>query len=253
MSTGVYYVFLKWASTNNAVEAANNGRFMLCFNSRFDADELFRAMQGLLMANRDPLFTVLDRRSPQFWCFTSPEGYGAFWNFQNRNELPQFKNVFSAILLNDLGGRDWPVIPNPIAGPDWVSGGEFFIRNRRQPSIYWCVYADDAHLYASDTRRTKFIVQTTASNLRNPAVMVRDDKVTIQTIPETIGNVACDCVSAYVAIGDPKGNSLTLSNVAYEWKFGGLLNKNVGVKWESDDTARLMHMPLRGGDEWELV
>lgn len=70
--SGVFYVFLKWSS-DNEWKASNHGRYMLLLNSRYDADELFRAMQGLRTENGENLlFSVLTRQSPQFWCYDSP-------------------------------------------------------------------------------------------------------------------------------------------------------------------------------------
>jgi hypothetical protein len=70
--SGLYYVFLKWACTTNNELAAKWGRYMLCFPSRYEADELFRAMQGLNMANGAALYSKLTRESPQFWVYDSP-------------------------------------------------------------------------------------------------------------------------------------------------------------------------------------
>jgi hypothetical protein len=70
--SGIFYVFLKWSPNNNSA-AARNGRYMLCLDSRYEADELFRAMQGLQTKNnKGPLFPLLTRQSPQFWCYDSP-------------------------------------------------------------------------------------------------------------------------------------------------------------------------------------
>jgi hypothetical protein len=174
-----------------------------------------------------------------------------------RNSLPQFKNTLSSLLLPDLEGRGWPTIPNPIGGADWVSGGEFFIRNRSQPSLYWNVH--DTHIHMSEQRRSKFIVRTTATNLRKPAILITTDEITIQVIPETVSPALADINRVYVSIGggSSPGNRLQLSQNPREWTFGALLNKEVGVKWESDQAATtasvLVHLPVRGGDEWELV
>jgi len=43
--SGLFYVFLKYSPANKI--EANTGRYMLCLNSRYEADELFRALQIL--------------------------------------------------------------------------------------------------------------------------------------------------------------------------------------------------------------
>lgn len=153
----------------------------------------------------------------------------------------------------------WPVIPNPVSGPDWVSGGDFFIRNRRQPDLYW--YLNDTYINTSTQRRTKFRIQRTTPGKREPTIMIREDKVTIQVIPETITSGVAANNIIFIAVGGPRGNSLQLTNFQREWTFGSLVNKDIGVRWADErgqdqaETAKslLVYLPHGGGDEWELV
>jgi hypothetical protein len=77
------------------------------------------------------------------------------------------------------------MIPNPVIGPDWISGGRFFIRNRREPSLYWCVR--DSTVYASTHERSKFkITVRKGAHTVQPLVMVRDDEIFIEVLKDTI-------------------------------------------------------------------
>lgn len=179
-------------------------------------------------------------------------------NFQERNDLPQFKKTLSSILLNDQGGRVWPIIPNAVSGPDWVSGGDFFIRNRRQPELYW--YLHETNIHISKDRRTKFRIKRVGPSEREPVIMIRNDKVTIQVIADTVTPGAVEKNLMFLCIGGPKGNSIRLTNSPVEWIFGSFVNKEVGVRWENATPeqpgaiwALAAHMPHGGGDEWELA
>lgn len=154
----------------------------------------------------------------------------------------------------------WPNITNPVTGPDWVSGGDFFIRNRRQPNLYWNIH--DTHIRTSVQRRTKFRIQKLkVKGEREPVIMIRKDTVTIQAIPETVTSAAVAAGSIYVSTEGP-GGRLVLSPVETKWIFGELVNKNVGVRWEDEKNTLeeslatkpfLVQMLNGGGDEWELV
>lgn len=180
--------------------------------------------------------------------------------FQERNQLPEFKNTLSILLLHDRGSREWPMIQNPVHGPDWVSGGDYFIRNRRQPELYWHVH--DAHIHTSSHQRTKFHIEKVKTRgEREPVVLIREDMVTIRAIPETVTSWAVANGSTYVSINSDN-TQLSLVKNEVTWKFGELVNGKVGVRWENEGGARedstdakafLVQMTSGGGDEWELV
>jgi len=65
--SGLFYVFMKWSNATDHERSAKHCRFMLCLNSRYEADELFRALKDLKDDNT-PRFTTLTRTSAQFWC-----------------------------------------------------------------------------------------------------------------------------------------------------------------------------------------
>ena len=182
-------------------------------------------------------------------------------NFQIQNDLPRFKNNLGTILLphaNDKGNL--PIIPNPVQGPDWISGGEFFIRNRRQPNIFWYIW--DNHILTSESRRTKFSVKIsgTSDTEPDPMVMIRADKVSVRAILDTVSTDALTPHNAiYVSIAKSGRSYLEMSVEYKEWGFGELVNKAIGVRWDhvkgfpTCEAPILTYMPSGGGDEWELA
>jgi len=64
--SGIYYIHVKWAPADKTL-AANWGRYLICFASRYDADEFYRAIQDVKRAGK-LAFPDLVRSSPQFWC-----------------------------------------------------------------------------------------------------------------------------------------------------------------------------------------
>lgn len=260
--SGLYYVFLKWSSANGNAGAAQWGRYMLCFPSRYDADELFREMQTLPSSNKgDIMFRLLKRHSPQFWVYDSSESWYSIRNIQTQNQLPGFRDRFSMLLLPGFDSDGiWPIIANPVTGPDWVSGGSFFIRNRRQNDLYW--YVHDDHIHTSNSHRSKFrITKTAPGNIdTDPLVLIRDDDVTVQAVKETLSSCITATSSEYVSIDGDTHRHLVIGATAGGWRFGAFLNKEIGVRWEVYDEhgpnchqGFLAHMEDGGGDEWELV
>ena len=156
-----------------------------------------------------------------------------------------------------------PISTNTVTGPDWNSGGTFYIRNRRQPDLYWWVH--ERHLHASPHQRTKFRISAVSraanSAQSTPAteVMIRDDTVTVEVMQprqgaSTQSQFLRHTRSPYVKI------ELTESASNAQWRFGTLVNRDVGVLWEVEqgDTTNQLRpflavMDEDGGDEWELV
>jgi len=182
-------------------------------------------------------------------------------SFQAKNDLPRFKNNLSTVLLSNAdGGTIWPLIPNPVQGPDWISGGEFFIRNRRQPNLFWYIW--DNHILTSESRRTKFSVKIsgTSDTEPDPMVMIRADKVSVRAILDTVSTDALTPHNAiYVSIAKSGRSYLEMSVEYKEWGFGELVNKAIGVRWDhvkgfpTCEAPLLTYMPSGGGDEWELA
>ena len=245
--SGIYYVYMKLTRENNTLRA-DYGRHLLTFRSRWDADELFRSLQDLKTAASATRFTALQRVNPQFWCYDAIEG-DPWWtivNVQRENVLPEFNYKFmSAILADAAVGRDWPVLANPTIGPDWVSGKTFYIRNRRQPSLYW--YSENSLIVISRYRRTKFCIKDKSYD--GERVLIRKDEVTIQPV----GSLGTPIGKYVIKSGD--GEVLTVRSTRQVWNFSDLFD-SVGVTWAdetecSPETQFATSLP-KLGDEWEL-
>jgi len=245
--SGIYYVYLKYVRETDTLRT-DYGRHLLTFRSRWDADELFRGLQGLKTAAGASRFTKLERVNSQFWCYDTVGG-DPWWTIvyvQRENALPEFNYKFMSVILADAAaGRDWPVLANPTIGPDWVSGDTFYIRNRRQPQLYW--YYDDYLIVISTTRRTKFRIKDEAYD--EERVLIRKDKVTI----EPVGPLGTP-IGKYVT-KNADGEKLTVSSTRQVWDFSDLFD-GVGVTWNAESgfasgTQFATSVPDLG-DEWEL-
>ncbi|KAK0716499.1 hypothetical protein B0T21DRAFT_454298 [Apiosordaria backusii] len=251
--SGLYYVLMKWAPVD-LKSGSSYGRYMICFPSRYDADEIYREMEKV-----PNLVGDLSRLSPQFWVYTGE----SLVNQIVAGYFSEHKNLCSIYLLpnaDDIGGP--PIIPNPVTGPDWLSDNTFFIRNRRQPNLYWFVH--DTHIHTSEQRRTKFrIKQEISTGKSRQSVLIRKDKVTVAAVAETVGSAAVlGNGTKYVSIRKLKGksNCLVLANTPHPWVFQDFIDGQVGVRWgteieeEKDQGAKplVVFMPDGGGDEWEL-
>jgi len=238
---------MKYARETDTLRA-DYGRHLLTFRSRWAADELFRGLQALKTTAGANRFTKLVRVTPQFWCYDTTEG-DPWWTIirvQRENPLPEFNYKFMSVILGDAdSGRNWPVLANPVIGPDWVSGKTFYIRNRRQPQLYW--YYQDYLIVISTSHRTKFRIKD--EEYDEERVLIRSDKVTIEPVG-TLGTP----IGLYVTkSGD--GQKLTAGSTRQIWTFSDLFD-SVGVTWASESgfasgTQFATSLPDLG-DEWEL-
>ncbi|KAF8247303.1 hypothetical protein K440DRAFT_551430 [Wilcoxina mikolae CBS 423.85] len=251
--SGIYYVYMKFDREDNTLRA-DYGRHLLHFESRWAADELFRALQDVKNTSGVAIWK-LTRNTPQFWCYDTVNDGDPWWSineFQRRNTVPEFNYRFGSTILNDAAsGRDFPVLPNPAIGSDWVNGNAFFIRNRRQPELYWFVRSNK--VYISNTQRSKFIVRGTDFNKTDKKVLIRKDKITIQAVAETVEDQDTT-VSTYVA-PNVDTSRLDVGNIKGDWTFADLF-ENVGAIWLDNSGVtyqRAKYMTNDGGDEWELV
>ncbi|GAB1318332.1 hypothetical protein MFIFM68171_08542 [Madurella fahalii] len=264
MSYGVYYVYLKWIS-KDPTECACSGRYHLCFPSRYDADEFYRTMQTV-KSNGKPYFTSLTRLSPQFWGYDSGDRKESLMNVQTKGLVKDFRERLSATWIHNLHEGYVSPLPNQVSGPDWLSGGYFYIRNRRQPSLYWWVHGQ--HVHASEKRRTKFRIelceQVPDISNNSPVVLVRKDKVQVEVVPETATPTYVIDSRQYLGIPINSSPNTTpyviLSSTPYHWIFEDLVCKKIGVRWrnEKQDSGSFKEDPLLvltgvpGADEWEL-
>ena len=155
--------------------------------------------------------------------------------------LREFNYKFmSTFLAVTSAARDWPVLANPTIGPDWVSGKTFYIRNRRQPNLYW--YYQYQGIVISTDRRTKFRVKD--EDYDDERVLIRKDKVTI----EPVGSLGTPIGMYVTKNGD--GEELSVGSTRHVWTFSDLFY-SIGVSWHGDGNQFAISLPDLG-DEWEL-
>ncbi|KAK0635984.1 hypothetical protein B0T17DRAFT_517809 [Bombardia bombarda] len=265
--SGVYYVYLK---VHVKGQEGNWARFQLCFPSRYDADEFYRTLQVAQLVNPSSYIEGLVRTSPQFWCYSNSNWHHLV-NIQRNGLVNEFRERIITTLLNDGDGgtRGFTIIPNPVTGPDWLDGGCFFIRNRRQPDQYWFVHNN--HLHTSESRRDKFCITVSKpATIRGhpqqrqpegPLVLIREDSVTVSVVLETTASTTVTRDNKYISIENGRDctSVLVVNHIPYVWKFGELMCRSIGVRWEDERDAygRELPMPLLkpmtyGADEWEL-
>lgn len=236
----IFYVYLNWYSDSNPNSAGYHRQLLIC-ESRQIADEFYRSLEVSETGGRK-WFTVLQRSTPQLWQYDSSDGWVAVIGFLRTRANAQFARKIISVLLNDAGGRDWPIIP-VHEGPDWVNNGTYFIRNRRQPEQYW--YYSAGYLLVSTTEKTKFRVRGKAFAKEDPKVLIDSDLVNVSL---------AGCAKPKVYFSKQTGtNKLTMSTDGNDWRFGdfrtgfGSVNHCDGmmervITWADDDD----------GDEWEL-
>ena len=146
----------------------------------------------------------------------------------------------STWLAGTGAGCDWPILANPTIGPDWVSGKTFYIRDRRQPNLYW--YYQYQGIVISTDRRTKFRIKD--EDYDDERVLIRKDKVTI----EPVGSLGTPIGMYVTKNGD--GENLRVGPTREVWTFSDLFD-SVGVTWSISGTQFATSLPDLG-DEWEL-
>ncbi|KAF8253335.1 hypothetical protein K440DRAFT_657311 [Wilcoxina mikolae CBS 423.85] len=269
--SGLHYVFVK--------RLPRNERYLLCFESRYTADELFRTLQNVKGSDGNHIFKF-KRVSSQLWSYEAGSASIAY-PYIAQYIPAEYNYRYCSIYLTHETGVDSAVVPNPIIGPDWVSGNEFFIRNRRQPDLYWYVH-NDHRIHISEYRRTKFLIRGTEFG-DEKKVFIRSDPITIEPVsfaekvfpwkPFVLGDLASRSATPGNATPAAEGESsdegrmfvtkelnsqLGISPSKEVWKFGDLFS-NFGVVWEGEgDISEKPKFSLAvytesGGDEWELV
>ena len=216
--SGIYYVYVN--PTRETGSCAVQCGSLLTFRSRWDSDELFRGLQAIKTGDGASRFATLQRVNPQFWCYDTVLG-DTWWSIVealHENALPIHYKFMYASLIHGLTGRDWPVFANPTIGPDWVSGKTFYIRNRRQPNLYW--YYQYQGIVISTDRRTKFRVKD--EDYDDERVLIRKDKVTI----EPVGSLGTPIGMYVTKNGD--GEALSVGSTRHVWTFSDLFY-SIGV------------------------
>ncbi|KAF8538733.1 hypothetical protein BDD12DRAFT_805899 [Trichophaea hybrida] len=273
--SGLHYVFVKH---HRESDTHHSTRYLLCFESRYAADEIFRTLQNIKDSSGSQVFKF-KRASSQLWSYDI--GSRGYLDIFDHIPVEYHHRLHSTYLTKTFGGIDNTIIPNPVIGPDWVSGNEFFIRNRRQPNLYWYVH-NDHRIHISEYRRTKFIIRGTEFG-DEKKVFIRSDPITIEPVsfaekvfpwkPFVLGDLASRSATPGNATPTTEGESsdegrmfvtkelnsqLGISLSKEVWKFGDLFS-NFGVVWEGEgDISEKPKFSLAvytesGGDEWELV
>ncbi|KZT33516.1 hypothetical protein SISSUDRAFT_1066095 [Sistotremastrum suecicum HHB10207 ss-3] len=124
-------------------------------------------------------------------------------------------------ILQDAAGasRPWHFI-QPVDGPDWTNGSTFFIRNKRQPSLYWSVseVTQDAAIVISDTQKSKFRISGVDLDPKDrEKVLIRSDRVTISPARSEKGLKAL-----FIGPSECETDVVVLTGEKSEWRFGDL-------------------------------
>ncbi|KAI5855941.1 hypothetical protein BZA05DRAFT_390117 [Tricharina praecox] len=177
---------------------ARYGRIFLTCESRYVADELFRALHDVAQSAPHstagpirPMFVLLDRRTPQFWIYDTEEPTTLtlldnvlrrptdLWRNFRRSVIVQscFQGCFDSFPL-------FPIIP-AVEDPDWVHGRMYCIRNRRQRHQYWFFDGDgdydDGTIYVSNTHRSRFRIERVDLQPGNANIVYRSTPVIIRS------------------------------------------------------------------------
>lgn len=134
-------------------------------------------------------------------------------------------------------------------GPDWTNGSTFFIRNKRQPNLYWSVpvATRDAAIVISDTQKSKFRIHGVDLDLKDrDKVLIRSDRVTISPVSSEKA-----VRTMYVGPSKCETDVVVLGGDKKEWKFGDLFG-GFGTTWNAEVRAELLTYNEAEGDEWEL-
>lgn len=253
---GLYYVFMKWKRDNDT-RSSISARILLTCESRYVADELFRDLQTVQRSDGRFRFTRLERKTPQFWVYDTIDDPGSVLaDVLGTVLLPKFGSTVMSVLLNDGGGRDWPIAPI-VEGPDWVNGGSYFIRNKRQPNLYW--YHFNGEIHVSERQKTKFrVIAVGKPELAKDAVLIGSDEVEIHPIETGSPN----SMILYVSTGGENiSNKLLVSGAQKSWKLNKLRD-SFGTTWEqkggSESIQELVtwcdpsNLENSNADHWEL-
>ena len=143
----------------------------------------------------------------------------------------------------------------------------FFIRCKREPTIYWHVDGK-GRIEASQTHRTKFRISIEDSNANETTIMIGDDTVSVEVASKEGGSNAngdaiCECSCGSCAcnssssgkVGKNAIDELVVSNTSLTFKFEAFKN---GFEIESivnrdDSTSSTAILKVDDGEAWELV
>lgn len=245
----LYYVYVHLNSPSLGVENFCDYRYILTCESRYQADEYFRAFEARMR---------LKRISAQFWEYENVESL--------RNTITQAANIDSSIhkgimlsSLPKMGERNGFVQVPAEAGRDWLSGRAYFIRNVRQPDIYWYHPAGgEDRILASRWQKTKFFVRLAeADENEKGTVLIRSDRIRISTIsPQAMGMLVRMGEDNRMVMVKPSAVAVGVAGSDKDFRFKDLLG-TFGTEWECKNGVpyeyvtwgdpSVMHL-----DDWEL-
>jgi hypothetical protein len=144
-------------------------------------------------------------------------------------------------------------IPPLVDGPDWVNGGTFCIRHKREPNLYWAAtsygtQSDNPNLFVSMHSRSKFRVRgVDLGDDDKETVLIRNDAVVVTLVT---AHPTWSQSKFYVA-RDPSNNQLILSTeIRTQWKFGDFFTKFGSANEGRSESNLVVNEDL--ADEWEF-
>jgi hypothetical protein len=250
----LYYVYLRWYKEKDS-RCGQWARQILTCESRYVADEFFRACKELKDNRGRSRFTRLERNNPQFWLYDTTDGdpWMSLFDILGANlGMPDsVKGRIMPTLLHDGPSRIWDAAP-VIPGRDWVHNCSYFIRNIRQPELYWSLDPSSSTILVSDKQKTKFRVSAVQFGRDDKnKVLIRSDIVRL-SLPN---NPAAVGATAHVRVATDSGVICGADAGEFTFRFGDLLG-NFGSKWAAHpagDAREFLTWSEQGEqDDWEL-
>ncbi|KAH0605303.1 uncharacterized protein H6S33_005285 [Morchella sextelata] len=245
----LYYVYVRLNLASTGDKNLCHYRYILTCASRYQADEYFRAFEERMR---------LKRISAQFWEYEIEE---SLWNTITKASNVD-SSIYKGIMLSnlpDMGERNGFVQVPAEAGRDWISGRAYFIRNVRQPDIYWYHPAGgEDQILASRWQKTKFFVRLAeADENQTGTVLIRSDRIRISTVsPQAKGKVVRMGEGNRMVMVKPSAASVAVAGSDKDFRFKDLLG-SFGTEWECKNgepyeyvtwgDPSVMHL-----DDWEL-
>ncbi|RPB06344.1 hypothetical protein P167DRAFT_569194, partial [Morchella conica CCBAS932] len=167
----LYYVYVRLARPAE-LPNLNCGRYLLTCASRYHAEDFFRANQKRL---------GLARISPQMWTYNVGGEMGLHSVLKDESLPFETKEP---IIMSWLQNGDiriaWPLAA-PLAGREWISGHAYYVRNIRQPEVYWYLPRAGREVVPSRERKTRFVMTAVEAVGEGPLYLVRSDRVRMTT------------------------------------------------------------------------
>lgn len=241
----IFYVYLRWFREADG-RSADQGRQLLTCSSRYAADEFYRALEEVRFSDGRHWFTKLERQSPQYWSFDSVDSdpWHTVLYVLRTTGMDAYRKHIMTLWVPDATSRDFITTPIDTA-PDWVHEGTYFIRNKRQPKLYWYHFEGAVHI--SETQKTKFRVRGTAFAKGEKKVLIRSDVVEFRPVDK-------GCSKTPYLTQEHESTRIKVSWDKRVWKFGDLVG-GFGTTWEkAGDTVHELLTTATDdeGDNWEL-